>query len=80
MDLHSNQEIKMRITKLFILLAVLIALPVFAQAPPPYQGGPPSQGQPPSYPPAQLDQLVSRIALYPDPLVGQILAAATYPG
>jgi len=34
---------------------------------------------PPSYTPAQLDQLVSRIALYPDPLMAQVLAAATYP-
>jgi len=48
-------------------LAVLVAVPVFAQAPPP------------SYAPAQLDQLVARIALYPDPLVAQILAGATYP-
>ncbi|HYZ20758.1 MAG TPA: DUF3300 domain-containing protein [Rhodopila sp.] len=29
--------------------------------------------------PAQLQQLVAPIALYPDPLVAQILAAATYP-
>jgi hypothetical protein len=34
---------------------------------------------PPSYTPAELDKLVSRIALYPDPLLAQILAAATYP-
>ena len=34
---------------------------------------------PPSFPPDQLDQLVSRIALYPDPLLSQILAAATFP-
>jgi hypothetical protein len=27
----------------------------------------------------QLDQLVARIALYPDPLLAQVLAAATYP-
>src|ERR1700676_1433723 len=32
-----------------------------------------------SYPPGELDQLVSRIALYADPLLAQILAAATYP-
>jgi hypothetical protein len=50
-------------------LAVLVALSTFAQAPPP----------PPSFPPPQLDQLVARIALYPDPLLAQILAAATYP-
>src|ERR1700688_3744985 len=57
----------MRIMKLVLMLAVLAAVPVFAQAPPP-----------PLAPP-QLDQMVSRIALYPDPLVAQILAGATYP-
>jgi len=34
---------------------------------------------PPSYRPADLDQLVSRVALYPDPLLSNVLAAATYP-
>src|ERR1700733_4016127 len=34
---------------------------------------------PPSYPPEQLDKLVSRVALYPDPLLAQVLAAATFP-
>jgi len=49
-----------------LILAVLLAVPVFAQAPP-------------SYAPEQLDQLVARIALYPDPLLAQVLAAATFP-
>src|SRR6202451_2347503 len=55
--------------------AVLAALtmfaltPLFAQAP---------QPPPPMLPPPELDHLVSRIALYPDPLLAQILAAATY--
>ena len=40
----------------------------------------PPPGPSPSYPPGQLDDLVSRIALYPDPLLSQALAAATYPG
>jgi uncharacterized membrane protein YgcG len=42
---------------------------------------PPMQGQPPSAPlaPEQLQQLVAPIALYPDALVAQILAASTYP-
>ena len=57
----------MRIIKLVLMLAVLAAVPAFAQAPPP------------SCPPPELDQLVARIALYPDPLVAQILAGATYP-
>ncbi len=33
---------------------------------------------PPTYTPAQLDSLVSRIALYPDPLLVQVLAASTF--
>jgi len=37
---------------------------------------PPPPGPPLS--PAQLDHLVSRIALYPDPLLAQVLAASTY--
>jgi hypothetical protein len=39
---------------------------------------PPGYGPPPSYGAPQLDDLVSRIALYPDPLLSQVLAAATY--
>lgn len=34
---------------------------------------------PPSFGPDQLDKMVSRIALYPDPLLAQILTASTYP-
>ncbi len=47
--------------------ALLAVAPVFAQGPPPM------------LPPPELDRLVSRIALYPDPLLAQVLAAATYP-
>lgn len=62
----------MRIRMLLFMLAVLVAVPVFAQAPPP-------NAPPPSFAPPQLDKLVDRIALYPDPLIAQILAGATYP-
>ena len=49
------------------------------QAPPPYYGQDQQYPQqPPSYPPQQLDGLVSRIALYPDPLLAQILTASTF--
>ena len=34
--------------------------------------------QPVPLPPPQLDQLVSRVALYPDPLLAQVLTASTY--
>jgi hypothetical protein len=66
---YREEKNKVRIIKFVLLLAVLAAVPVFAQAPTP----------PPTRSPAELDQLVARIALYPDPLVAQILAGATYP-
>ena len=50
-----------------VILSGMVAAPAFAQ------------GRPPVVPSAQLDQLVARIALYPDPLLAQVLAAATYP-
>ena len=53
----------------FLVVMALVAAPMFAQ----------DQAPPPSFAPDQLDQLVSRIALYPDPLLAQILAAATFP-
>jgi hypothetical protein len=34
---------------------------------------------PPMLPPGELDNLVGRIALYPDPLLAQVLTAATFP-
>ena len=37
-----------------------------------------AQPQPPLMRPADLDHLVAPIALYPDPLLAQVLAAATY--
>lgn len=47
-------------------------------APPPQDAGPQGQQAPPYAPPQQLDQIVQRIALYPDPLLAQVLTAATY--
>jgi hypothetical protein len=62
--------------------------PAYPQQPPPYpqqpapypqQPPPPASYPPPPYfPPQQLDSIVSRIALYPDPLLSQVLAAATF--
>ena len=58
---------RMRIVPVALLvLAGTVAAPALAQAPP-------------SFAPGQLDPLVARIALYPDPLLAQVLAAATYP-
>jgi uncharacterized membrane protein YgcG len=63
---------------LSVFLAGWLAVTAFPQAPPP--GAPPPipvQSAQPT--PEQLNQLVAPIALYPDSLVAQILAAAAYP-
>ena len=38
-----------------------------------------AQSQSSKIPPDQLDSLVAPIALYPDPMLAQVLAASTYP-
>jgi hypothetical protein len=53
---------------MWLLLFLLTGLPLVGVA-----------QAPPSYSPGQLDQIVSRIALYPDPLLAQILTASTFP-
>lgn len=68
---------KAAVIMLFSALAILAAVPTFAQAPPP--DAPPAQAPAPYFPPTQLDQMVARVALYPDPLLAQVFAAATYP-
>src|SRR5271165_5487381 len=55
------------------VFAVLLCGTLLAQDAPP----PPPPGQ--TLSPDQLDGLVAPIALYPDPLISQILVAATYP-
>src|SRR5262245_50336160 len=50
---------------------------ILAQSPAPSPA--PAPAQPKKLPPDQLDSLVSPIALYPDPLLAQVLAASTYP-
>ena len=47
-------------------VALLVPIPAHPQAPAPFS-------------PPQLEQLLAPIALYPDPLLGQVLMAATYP-
>ena len=77
-----------------LFAAQLFTAAAFAQAPlpqpppeqegaPPEQGPPPEQGQPPqapppSFPPQELQRIVSPIALYPDPLLAQVLTASTF--
>jgi hypothetical protein len=64
-----HSEGKMKITTVALAVALLVgwsARPTLAQ-------------EPPHYSPEQLDKLVARIALYPDPLLAQVLAASTFP-
>jgi hypothetical protein len=63
-------------TRIFIA-ALLLTQMVIPQNPPPPPPATAEQGTPLS--PQQLDDLVAPIALYPDPLVGEVLAASTYP-
>jgi hypothetical protein len=56
---------KARSAILTLIFTAAMAVSVAAQAPP-------------SYRPDDLDRLVSRVALYPDSLLAQVLAAATY--
>ena len=80
---------KNTISKVTVMLLILVAGPfvagALAQAPLPNPPQPPvAQGAalpgpaPAAYPAAELDRIVSPIALYPDPLLAQVLAAATF--
>ena len=59
-------------------LLISFEAPAFAQEPAPSQEAA-AQEQAPKIPDDQLDSLVAPIALYPDPLLAQVLAASTYP-
>jgi hypothetical protein len=66
----------------WFLAWLFVASSAFAQIPPPPSGLPP--GPPPSvnlaaFSQQELDQMLAPIALYPDPLLSQIMMAATYP-
>lgn len=60
-----------RAKALSLMLALIAMLSVWAM--------PAAAQDAPYYSPEQLDHLVSRVALYPDPLLAQTLAAATFP-
>jgi hypothetical protein len=60
------------------LAALFLLHSAVAQNPPP-NAPPPGAQQAAPMPPQQLDDLVAPIALYPDPLLAEVLAASTYP-
>jgi Protein of unknown function (DUF3300) len=68
-----------QILSLFLSGCLVLATVPGAFAAPAGQSAAPPPVQPAQQTPQQLQQLVAPIALYPDALVAQILAAATYP-
>ena len=72
----------MKLTRCFIAvttLAVLLAVDVASFAHPAPAPVPAQDDQAALIPADQLDSLVAPIALYPDPLLSQVLVASTYP-
>jgi hypothetical protein len=55
---------------ILLWLVFLLAVPACAAA---------SPDNPPAFPPEEIEALVAPIALYPDPLLSQVLMASTYP-
>jgi hypothetical protein len=90
-QVNPNQKNPFRAFALLVSLAALFAVQANAQdqgqysppppPPPPTDSAapPPQEGPGPNLDAKQLDNLVARIALYPDPLLAQVLAASTYP-
>jgi len=70
-----------RIVAWLLVLMVAAPVPAGAQQPPPAPpaGAPPGGGGAAVFTSEQLEQLAAPIALYPDPLLAQILMASTYP-
>jgi hypothetical protein len=63
--MNQRRHVSRTVVECSLALALLAGMTGLAQAQP-------------QLPPAELDRLVSRIALYPDPLLAQVLSAATY--
>jgi hypothetical protein len=73
------KKVSLEFTRVVAVICAALLVPgdaiLVAQDAPP----PPPQNQAPLLPPEQLDSLAAPVALYPDPLLSQILVAATYP-
>jgi len=77
-----NKQLQIMMTALLLLLLVFCNTTVFAQStqdPPPSPAPAEPTADAPKIPNDQLDSLVAPIALYPDPLLSQVLVASTYP-
>ena len=80
-NIGTRQTIVPAVAWLLAAVVTMMGVLAFAQAPLPVPQAPPqpaATAPAPSYPAAELDRIVSPIALYPDPLLAQVLAAATF--
>lgn len=68
-----------RVNAIFGVALLLWPIGLIAQELPPAEQEVPAEQQAPALAPDQLDDLVAPIALYPDELLGEVLAASTYP-
>jgi Protein of unknown function (DUF3300) len=76
---HSPGKVATQVTALLCIALIVPGDPaLFAQGYPPPQPPPPTNGPAPMNP-TELESLLAPIALYPDQLLAQILAASTYP-
>lgn len=76
----NSRPAKRRVSLLFVALLAIGDLAVFAlQEPKPAPTAEQEAPDAPKIPNDQLDSLVAPIALYPDPLLSQVLVASTYP-
>ena len=82
---NTKTRLPIRVVSRHLLLSVYLmvifvapSVGLFAQLPPPPPPPPATAPPPAPLSPPQLDQLVARIALYPDPLLAQVLTASTF--
>ena len=75
-----NLEVEVKqVRSLLAILCVMMLAPGHTRAYAQQTPAPAATAQAATIPSEQLDSLVAPIALYPDPLLAQILAASTYP-
>ena len=70
------------VRRLLVVICAVVLVPgdTLADVPPLQTAQTPApENQAAKIPPDQLDSLVAPIALYPDPMLAQVLAASTYP-
>ncbi len=78
MTIHARSRYSQIVAVICSVLLINGSIPPRAQARSGQQAGAPDEAAP-KIPNDQLDSLVAPIALYPDPLLAQVLAASTYP-